>query len=51
MGKIYTLEYPLRKNLHLNLNDKSIIHLPRQGERTTECEVKTSAEQGIVRQS
>ena len=30
---------------------KSIIHLPRQGERTTECVVKSRAELGIVRQS
>ena len=32
-------------------NDKSIIHLSRQGERTTECVVKSRAELGIVRQS
>ena len=32
-------------------NDKSIIYLPRQGERTTECVVKSRAELGIVRQS
>ena len=30
---------------------KSIIHLPRQGKRTTECVVKSRAELGIVRQS
>ena len=32
-------------------NDKNTIHLPRQGERTTECVVKSRAELGIVRQS
>ena len=31
--------------------DKSTFHLPRQGERTTECVVKSRAELGIVRQS
>lgn len=31
--------------------DKNTIHLPRQGERTTECVVKSRAELGIVRQS
>ena len=32
-------------------HDKSTFHLPRQGERTTECVGKSAAELGIVRQS
>lgn len=35
----------------IEIYDKSIICLPRQGERTTECVVKSRAELGIVRQS
>lgn len=49
--RIITPFFMMRHFRRKNQNDKNTFYLPRQGERTTECVVKSRAELGIVRQS